>query len=182
VDDDLTYLEQIDDALAEELDVVSCTSAEQALKILATIRFHLVCADFSLPGMNGLELLERVSQLQQTTSGLLLTGCEDYPRVQGLSRYHVILKPFDRERLLALVLQLARLTEMKRSVQSLTDSVMPPESSRALPPSSRRFEEKATESRGTMRPSRLPPAPAHSDSIAPPSSLAPSSSLREEKR
>ncbi len=180
VDDEPKFLESVEAILATDLDVVTCTSAEQALKLLASTRFHLVCADYNMPGMNGLELLERVGQLPQTTSGLLITGSDDYGRVQGQSRYHVILKPFDPERLLSLALQLARLTEMRRSVQSLTDSVMPPESSRMTPPSSRRFEA-SSEPRSPSRPPRTasgaPPSSPGSESTP-----SPPSSSREDKR
>jgi len=179
VDDEPKFLESVAAILATDLEVVTCTSAEQALKLLASTRFHLVCADYSMPGMNGLELLERVGQLPQTTSGLLMTGSDDYARVQGQSRYHVILKPFDPERLLSLALQLARLTEMRRSVQSLTDSVMPPESSRMTPPSSRRFEA-SSEPKSASRPPRTSTGP--SSAPAPETTPSPPSSSREDKR
>jgi CheY-like chemotaxis protein len=135
VDDDPKVLDSIEAILSQDVDVLTCMTGEQALKILESNRFHLVCADYRLPGMNGLELLDRVSQLPNKTGSLLLTGCSEYTPVQGQSRHYVIFKPFEPARLLALVLQLARLSDMKRSVQSLTDSFSGPESQRPAPSS-----------------------------------------------
>lgn len=185
VDDDIDFLDSIEAVLSEEMDVVTCTSGEQALRVIASTRFHLVCADYKMPGMNGLELLDRVTQLHQTTSGLLITGSDNYSRVHGQSRYHVLLKPFDPERLLSLAVRLARLTEMKRSVQSLTDSVMAPESQRLSPPSSRRPADAAAAEppMSMQRPSRVPPSSAVTPGPAAGQDTAPvPGSTRETKR
>lgn len=185
VDDDIDFLDSIEAVLSEEMDVVTCTSGEQAMKVVSSTRFHLVCADYSMPGMNGLELLDRVMQLHQTTSGLLITGSANYGRVHGQSRYHVLLKPFDPDRLLSLAVRLARLTEMKRSVQSLTDSVMAPESSRLSPPSSRRPSEAAAAAEpplSAQRPSRMPPSSTVTPGPAAGQDTPVPSSTRETKR
>lgn len=184
VDDDIDFLDSIEAVLSEEMDVVTCTSGEQALRVIASTRFHLVCADYNMPGMNGLELLDRVTQLHQTTSALLITGSENYGRVHGQSRYHVLLKPFDPERLLSLAVRLARLTEMKRSVQSLTDSVMAPESSRLSPPSSRRPADAAAADPplSMQRPSRMPPSSAVTPGPAANQDTPVPGSTRETKR
>jgi len=135
VDDDPRVLDSIEAILSQELDVITCMSGEQALRILETTRFHLVCADYKMSGMNGLELLEKVAQLPHKTSTLLITGCNDYTPIQGQTRHYVMFKPFDPPRLLSLVLQLARLWDMKRSVKSLSDTVGAPESSHVAPSS-----------------------------------------------
>ncbi|WP_169796414.1 response regulator [Chondromyces crocatus] len=137
---DLRFLETISTSLAEEMDVVTCTSTEQALKLLPSARFQLMCVHLDAPGVNGVELLDRATQLHQTMSGLLITSNSEYSRAHGQNRYHVLVEPFEPLRLRSLALRLAQITEMKRSVQSLTDSVMAPESSRLPPPSSRRLD------------------------------------------
>ena len=45
----------------------------------------------------------------------------DFGEAEG--RYYVLLKPFDPARLLALVLQLARVADMKRAVSRLTTAI-----------------------------------------------------------
>lgn len=122
VDDEQTVLDTISAILSEDVDVRTCRSAEQALKMLETGRFHLVCSDFKMPGMNGGDLLRSVASMPVYTSCLLITGANEYIRSRESSHHYVLLKPFDPARLVAIVLQLARLADMKRSVHCLTDS------------------------------------------------------------
>ena len=123
VDDDDRALRSICAVLSAEVHVVTCTSAEQALRLLEVEQFHLVCSDFLMPGMKGDELLRRVSSMPLYTSGLLITGADEYLRSKDGSHSYVILKPFDPDRLIGLVLQLARLADMKRSVHSMAGSL-----------------------------------------------------------
>lgn len=122
VDDDQRFLATIEAVLMDHVDVVACTSAEQALRTLSASKFHLVCSDFGMPGINGTDFLERVSALPYYVATLLITGNERYIRTsQGTSDHYVLLKPFEPERLIRLVLQLARLARMKRGVSSARD-------------------------------------------------------------
>jgi DNA-binding NtrC family response regulator len=120
VDDERTVLEGIGAVLEEAVDVVCCTSAAEALKAVETQHFDVVCSDYKMPGKSGLDLLNEISASSRNTGYLLLTGAEDYVRRRGSSGYYVMLKPFDPERLIALVLQLARLAAMKSSVHELS--------------------------------------------------------------
>lgn len=120
VDDERAVLEGIGAVLEEAVDVVCCSSAEEALRAVQTQHFDVVCSDYKMPGTNGLELLNEISATSRSTGYLLLTGAEDYVKRRGSSGYYVMLKPFDPERLIALVLQLARLAAMKSSVNELS--------------------------------------------------------------
>ncbi|WP_129578415.1 MULTISPECIES: response regulator [Sorangium] len=176
VDDDEQMLSTISAVLSTEVDVVECTSAEHALALLETREFHLVCSDLLMPGMRGDELLRKVSIMPVYTSCLLITGAEEYARSKEAAYHHVLLKPFHPDRLVAIVLQLARLTEMKRSVHSMADSLTPtdpggelvscdwtepsalPESSRA--PRSARFAGRMTCGPAALELQELQPASA----------------------
>jgi DNA-binding NtrC family response regulator len=142
IDDDPIALEVIEAALLEDFDVTTCASGGRARRILETQSFHVVCSDSKMPGMSGVELLGHVAQLPAWTAGLLLAGAGEYVRSAERSPHHVMLKPFDGARLHKLVLQLARLAEMKRSVTDLAcvstsgRPSVPPPSSSAPPPSS----------------------------------------------
>ncbi len=61
VEDDLMLRESLTILLADEFRVASCASGEQALSLLAEQRFHVVCTDFHMPGMNGIELFRAAS-------------------------------------------------------------------------------------------------------------------------
>lgn len=124
VDDDPGFLATTGGILADHVDLVTCASAEQALRLLGSRTFHLVCSDYRMPGLNGSELLQRVAALPYFASTLLITGSDEFIRAPSTGNQHyVILKPFEPDRFVRLALQLARLARMKRTVRSLTDSV-----------------------------------------------------------
>src|SRR5262249_23459977 len=103
VDDDQSVLETMAAVLADDFDVVTATSAERALRYVDAERFHVVCADFKLPGMNGAELLRRVASLPYAVGTLLVTGADEYFRSEEGSHHYVLLKPFNHERLIGMV-------------------------------------------------------------------------------
>jgi DNA-binding NtrC family response regulator len=119
VDDDAKLLHAMHAILSSDFEVVSTESAEEALLVVAKKQFHVVCTDFHLPQMNGLQLLDRLRHMPYPFGSILLTGSEDYRRYEQRTHHYVLLKPYDPERLINLVSQLAKLAEMKRSVVSL---------------------------------------------------------------
>lgn len=157
IDDDEGALNCISTVRTADIDVVTCMSAEHALKLLDTAQFHLVCSGHTTPGMKGDQLLRMVSSMPVYTSCLLITEVDDYTPAKDGGHYHVMFKPLDEDRVAATVLHLARLTEMKRSVHSMTGNFAPPDPVMAggelmscdgsdavpdssLPPRSTRFE------------------------------------------
>jgi DNA-binding NtrC family response regulator len=69
----------IRDSLAEFLDqegfgVSACGSAEEALPLATGTRFDVALCDMQLPGMDGLELLDRLHKISPTTFVLLITA------------------------------------------------------------------------------------------------------------
>ncbi|MGK4002904.1 response regulator [Sorangium sp. So ce1036] len=127
IDDDEGALSSISTARITDIDVVTCMSAEHALKLLEAAQFHLVCCSHTTPGMKGDQLLRLVSSMPVYTSCLLITEVDDYTPARDGGHYHVMVKPLDEGRLTATVLHLARLTEMKRSVHSMTGTFAPPD-------------------------------------------------------
>ena len=117
VDDDTAVLRSLAASLELELDVVTCSSAERALVLLGSGDFHVVCSDYSMSGMTGLELLQRVAQLPVAVGSILVTGSSAFIGRQGAADHYVLMKPVDPERLSSLLIQLARTAEMKRGVQ-----------------------------------------------------------------
>jgi DNA-binding NtrC family response regulator len=122
VDDDRALLDGVDAILSDHFDVVTSTAPMDALRLFDARNFHVVCADYKMPLMNGLEFLHRVSARPVFMSCLLITGGDEYFQKQDKSGFYVLLKPFSPERLVALVQQLARVADMKRTVNTLNDS------------------------------------------------------------
>jgi two-component system, sensor histidine kinase and response regulator len=103
VDDDRGLLEALSEALQlrmGEVDVTTSESAQSALETLATAEVDAVVADIKMPKMDGLQLLERIRELQPNTPTLLITGHGEHElAVQALrgGAYDYVQKPIDRD-------------------------------------------------------------------------------------
>jgi DNA-binding NtrC family response regulator len=134
VDDDRAFLSTVEAILSDQFDVKACESPREALRVELD-EFDVVCADYNMPSMSGLELLDSVTQRSSIACCLLMTGADDFYEVIEPSgrRHPVIFKPIDPERLLNTVSHLASIAQMKRATTAMVGS-SPPSSS---PPSSR---------------------------------------------
>ncbi|MDD2734236.1 MAG: response regulator [Desulfuromonadaceae bacterium] len=75
VDDESHVLSALKRALFDEpLDIVSVTSAEEALEIMKTKRFKVVISDERMLGMQGAEFLAQVKTEHPQTIRMMLTG------------------------------------------------------------------------------------------------------------
>lgn len=92
--------------------VLTAGHAEEALALLATEPIDAVLSDMRMPGMDGVQFLERVSQGWPRTARLLLTGQADLGSTiaainrGGLHRY--ITKPWNDDELLLTLRQVAQ--------------------------------------------------------------------------
>lgn len=119
VEDDPAVLASMVAMLDDTMIVDTCENAEIALTKTLVHRYHVVCADYGLPKMSGLELLEQLGQRSPGFRGLLVTGSEDFYRISKRRGYYVLKKPFDPERYVAIVEHLASLAMMRQSVDLL---------------------------------------------------------------
>jgi DNA-binding NtrC family response regulator len=75
VDDELLIRETLVEYLCQEgFTVVACSSGEEALEQAGERRFDIVLCDVHLPGLDGLELLDRLQRISPETFVLLITA------------------------------------------------------------------------------------------------------------
>jgi DNA-binding NtrC family response regulator len=75
IDDDEQMLAVMVDALSDDgVEVHSAKDAEEALQLFDAHRPQIILADLMLPGMGGMELLERVMQSDPSVDFVLVTG------------------------------------------------------------------------------------------------------------
>jgi len=97
--------------------ILTAGHAEEALALLATEPVNAVLSDMRMPGMDGVQLLERVSQAWPRTARLLLTGQADLGSTiaainrGGLHRY--ITKPWNDDELLLTLRQVAQSQQLE---------------------------------------------------------------------
>jgi len=85
VDDEDAILESLELTLGSEYQIFTATSGEQGLEILAREQIALVISDQVMPGMSGVEFLERVIESNPRAIRMMLTGYSDMPLADALA-------------------------------------------------------------------------------------------------
>jgi two-component system response regulator AtoC len=107
VDDETGVCHLLKEVLAaEDYQVATAGSVEDALSELAEAAFDLAIVDLLLPGLNGLVLAEAIRMLDPCTPVILMTAYGT-PTFEMVATHpaisHYVHKPFDIDRLLELV-------------------------------------------------------------------------------
>jgi CheY-like chemotaxis protein len=121
VDDDRALLETTSAVLEEEFDVAMAANGHVALGLLEQQPYQVVCADYDMPGIDGVSLLRRIHQRHPSTSGILVTGLRDQ-LPQGIGGdeciFAVVYKPYSVAALCRTIQEAAKLLAMTRAVAS----------------------------------------------------------------
>jgi len=87
-------------------DVDFAADGEEALRLAQANRYDVALLDYQMPGMNGVELFERLRELQPEIRGVLVTAYASihtvYPAV-GVGVAHIVAKPVDLDELRAIL-------------------------------------------------------------------------------
>jgi CheY-like chemotaxis protein len=84
--------------------IAAYTRPQEAIAAFTAGHYELVISDFEMPVMDGVEVLQRIKQVNPKTPVILITG---YPLEQIAKRaldqgaYDILAKPFHREELLS---------------------------------------------------------------------------------
>jgi two-component system response regulator PilR (NtrC family) len=100
VDDDDIIRDTLCELLSAEHACQTADTAEQALTKLQAQSFDVVLTDISMPGLSGMELLNRVIQLYPGTPVIMISGLSDQEQAQSLmslGAFDYLLKPFRLE-------------------------------------------------------------------------------------
>lgn len=108
VDDDRSVLDGISRQLYRKFEVETAEGGEQALEMITSNGpYAVIVCDMRMPGMDGIELLERVSQLAPHTVRLMLTGNADQQTaIDAVNKGNVfrfMTKPTSREVLIEML-------------------------------------------------------------------------------
>lgn len=123
VDDDPMMLQAVSQMLAlrlNEVHVDTADSAQAALQQLQKSCYDAVLSDIKMPGMNGLDLLETVQQLQLELPVVLMTGYNEHDlaiRALRSGAYDYLLKPVERDELVAAIRRAIHTGQLRRQVQ-----------------------------------------------------------------
>jgi two-component system nitrogen regulation response regulator GlnG len=104
-----------------ELELIPAASGEEGLRLIPQCRPDLVLLDIRLGGMNGLETLRRIRQLDARLPVILMTAygtTQTAIEAMKLGAYDYLLKPFDVPRLKQIVTEALRAARAMRQVVS----------------------------------------------------------------
>lgn len=125
VDDEGEFREMISKILAKrELKVVSVESGEKALNVLEHSRIDVVLLDVKMPGIDGIETLQRIRSLKPLVEVVLLTGHASVESgIEGmkLGASDYLMKPIEIDPLLE---KLEEAYEKKRLHQEKIDQAL----------------------------------------------------------
>jgi DNA-binding NtrC family response regulator len=123
VDDEPLIRETLTEYLGQEgFEVTACASGEQALALAAARRFDVALCDVQLPGMDGIELLDRLLKISPRTFVLLITA---YATVENAvmafrrGAHDYLMKPILLEEVLNKIRRLLRYRELSQENQAL---------------------------------------------------------------
>lgn len=99
VDDDLGVLDTLRRYLTDlGYEVAVAPGGMDALALLKKVRPHLVLLDIDMPGMNGVETLKRIRELDDQVGVMMITAdaaVETMERCRAHGAYDYLIKPFD---------------------------------------------------------------------------------------
>ena len=126
VDDDEGIRESFEAFLGKDYDLVFAAQGPDALRILGTREVNLVLLDIRLPGMEGMEVLRRMKELNDQTEVVIVTAIKSMKTAieairLGASDY--ITKPFDTHEILSLIKRVVEKQELMKEVLYLRSEV-----------------------------------------------------------
>ncbi|HEU0264703.1 MAG TPA: sigma-54 dependent transcriptional regulator [Geobacterales bacterium] len=103
-------------------EVISAGSGEEALKLVREEQPDLILLDIQLPGMNGIEVLEKVKEIDEDIIILMVTahgGLETAVNAMRLGAYDYISKPFNLDEMSLIIHKALETSDLKREVARL---------------------------------------------------------------
>jgi DNA-binding NarL/FixJ family response regulator len=135
VDDSRLIREMARDALGGRVLLECCVDAEEALEALDREPADLVISDLSMPGMSGIDLLERVRLEHPGTAFVLLTANATVESAIGALRMGAsdyLIKPVQPENLVVIVERVIAQRRLLEENERLRDTLATVESCRTL--------------------------------------------------
>jgi len=126
VDDEAGVRESVRMVLKDACEPIAVASGEAALEWLATNRCDLVFLDVLMPGIDGLETLERIRARDTRVAVVMLTATKTLKTAvtaMKLGAFDYLTKPFDIEELRLVAERATEHSRLKQEVEELREAV-----------------------------------------------------------
>ena len=127
VDDEELARDGISLALKKYYNVKSSPSAEAALEAMMNETPDLVLLDIGLPGMSGIEALEKIKNLYPEIIVIMITAYEDVTTIVSamkLKAYDYVLKPLQMDSLIVTVRNALDTIKLRKEIQLLHEKYL----------------------------------------------------------
>jgi len=125
VDDEVNSLSALKRTLRREYNIFTATSGEDALAIMEQNDIAVIIADHLMPGMTGVEFLEKTWQEYPETTRMLLTGYDSQKvLMDAINTGHIhncITKPWEPEELISIVREGVKVYERARASRKMPE-------------------------------------------------------------
>ena len=127
IDDEQGIRDLFIQALEEDdYEVLTVDNGEQGLEIIENEKPNVTFLDLKLPGIDGLEVLKRISDLESKPIVIMITGhgtIAKAAKTMDLGAYDYIVKPFDIDDIIKLMKQALKIAKLEKDVTSLRDQL-----------------------------------------------------------
>ncbi len=126
VDDELGIREAFTFLLEDEYNVLTSENGEETLKLVKEKDINLIVLDIVLPGMDGIEVLEKIKKIDEDIEVIMLTATKTVKtavEAMKLGAYDYITKPFDVEEIKAVIRKALKNRALCREVGYLRSEV-----------------------------------------------------------
>lgn len=108
--------------LSQEFDVITARGVKEALEILLCNEVEVVCADFNIPGINGVQLLRWMRTAYPNVKPLLITALREAAlhEMRSSDFIPLLVKPYSAEILLKTVRRAVQSARLKRFIEFAT--------------------------------------------------------------
>jgi DNA-binding NtrC family response regulator len=127
IDDERDVLDTVAAILEIDFIVETCGSAVVARKLIAKNTFDVVCTDYQMPNMTGVELLATLPQAGIVVGVVMMTGLYDacaaelaaHPQLQAAMPIAVLRKPYAPQDLIDAVRRASSFARVRRALRNL---------------------------------------------------------------
>jgi len=127
IDDEQGIRDLFIQALEEDdYEVLTVDNGEQGLDIIKSEKPSVIFLDLKLPGIDGLEVLKRISDLEIKPIVIMITGhgtIAKAAKTMDLGAYDYIVKPFQIDDIIKLMKQALKIDKLEKDVTSFRDKL-----------------------------------------------------------
>jgi DNA-binding NtrC family response regulator len=125
-DDEQGVRELLDELLSPEYEVTKADRGDRAWEIIQSREVRLALLDLRMPGLTGIEIMEKVKEHSIPVSVIFITADKDIQtaiKAIKLGAFDYVTKPFDNEKILVLVRNALEKIEMQAQIEELRGEV-----------------------------------------------------------